>query len=531
MVQLVGEPGIGKSRLLAELARQAGERGHLVLEGRAAEFERDVPFGLVVDALNDYAGALPRATLDALGEETVAELAALLPSLAALLPTPSPRRLEAERFRAHYAIRALLERLAEDQPVVLALDDLHWADDESVEVIGHLIRRFRGPFLAALAFRHPPDRLAAVLDAAGREGLATRLLLGPLSAEDADALLDPRLDPDARAALRRESGGNPFYLEALQHASPRTEPELVPSAAPRAGPVAGPYEPPPSVAAAIHEELAGLPEDSRRVLDSAAVAGESFDPALVAAIAEVREPVALAAVDRLLAADLVRPTEAPRRFRFRHPIVRRAVYDAMPGGWRLGAHARAAAALAAAGAPLAARAHHVERCAAPGDETAVTTLTAAARAVAPRAPLTAGRWLSSARGVAPADADPERRLMLLIEAAAALGEGGAFDRALTALEEALPLVPAERADVRADVVDRRATAKRLTGHPLLSRALLQEALDGLEDQDGDPALTLRIEIAISHYFAGEFGDLHAAAGTLLGLGRARADALLTALSA
>jgi len=140
VLQISGEPGIGKSRLLAELARRAEARGYLVLDGQAAEFERDIPFGVIVDALNDRAAALEPSLLRSLDGETVRELAVLLPSLAGLVDEPLVHRLGSERYRAHYAIRALLEALARVQPVVLTLDDLHWADDASVEVIGHLAR-------------------------------------------------------------------------------------------------------------------------------------------------------------------------------------------------------------------------------------------------------------------------------------------------------------------------------------------------------------------------------------------------------
>src|SRR5262249_25456767 len=109
-VQIVGEPGIGKSRLLAELRERGERRGYLVLDGRAAEFERDIPFGLIVDALNDYVGALEPAVLRALDEDSVRELASIFPSL----PLPdegSPSGGQgAERYRLHYAIRGLLER-------------------------------------------------------------------------------------------------------------------------------------------------------------------------------------------------------------------------------------------------------------------------------------------------------------------------------------------------------------------------------------------------------------------------------------
>ena len=78
-VQIIGEPGIGKSRLLGELCRRGEARGYLVLDGRAAEFERDIPFGLIVDALNDYLGSLEPAMLRALDEDVVSRAGVDLP--------------------------------------------------------------------------------------------------------------------------------------------------------------------------------------------------------------------------------------------------------------------------------------------------------------------------------------------------------------------------------------------------------------------------------------------------------------------
>ena len=112
--------------------------------------------------------------------------------------------------------------------------------------------------------------------------------------------------------------------------------------------------------AAIEEELLSISKQSRVALRSAAVAGDPFEPELVGAIAEQEITIVFAAIDELLELDFIRLTATPRRFRFRHPIVRRAVYDSTPGGWRIGAHARASAALEAAHAPPSARAHHVE---------------------------------------------------------------------------------------------------------------------------------------------------------------------------
>jgi predicted ATPase len=194
--------------------------------------------------------------------------------------------------------------------VALLLDDLHWADAASVELIGHLVRRFRGPLLGAFAFRRPPARLAAAFVAAERGGFGSGLRLSPLSADEAQALLGTDLDGAVRARLYRESGGNPFYLEQLAR-----------TAQPGArGPVgetdqpSGSWSPPAVVAAAIREELVQLSAEARLALHAAAVAGESFEPELVAAIADRPPSLALGVLDELVEADVIRPSEAPRRF-------------------------------------------------------------------------------------------------------------------------------------------------------------------------------------------------------------------------
>src|SRR5215217_6354326 len=103
-IALVGEPGIGKTRLLAELARRADSRGQLVLSGSASELERDLPFWLFVDALDEYVRGLEPHRLDALDDNVRTELAAVLPSL----PPPATgrvSRLPHERYRSHRAVR------------------------------------------------------------------------------------------------------------------------------------------------------------------------------------------------------------------------------------------------------------------------------------------------------------------------------------------------------------------------------------------------------------------------------------------
>lgn len=499
IIEVVGEPGIGKSRLLSELASRAVGRGYLVLDGRAAEFERDVPLGLIVEALNDYVGSLDSTVLGSLDDATVEELASIFPALASRREPDDPGWPTGDRYRAQYAMRALLERLARPRPLVLILDDVHWADGASIDVIAHISRRFRGPLLAAFAFRHPPARLAAALHMAARRGFGSRIELTPLSAEEADALIGAGVDRTTRTALYRESGGNPFYLEQLARVADDRPGASLASEAWRDG-----GRLPAAVAAAIRDEVETLSDQARVVLNAAAVAGESFEPELVADIAE--RASTLDAIDELVHADLIRTTEAPRRFRFRHPIVRRAVYDDMGQGWRLGAHARAAASLAASGAPASARAHHVERSATRGDEEAITLLVEAARAATPRAPLTTGRWLTAGVALLSPNAGRERRIGLLGEAGAAFSAAGSYDDSLASFEEALALLPADDVQERAELAVEIAEVKQHGVRRFESQALLIEALQ-LLPTDSPTALTVRLELAHDHYWRGEFPQM------------------------
>src|SRR3954463_3571182 len=176
-IELLGEPGIGKTRLLAELARRAEERGYLVLSGRAAELERDLPFWVFVDALDEYLQGLEPRRLEVLGDDARGGLSPVFPSL---LGRAERHRetLQHERYRMHRAVRELLGLLAATKPLVLVLDDVHWADSGSVGLIGALLRRPpAAPVLMAPAVRprQVPERLSAALERADREGTVTRL--------------------------------------------------------------------------------------------------------------------------------------------------------------------------------------------------------------------------------------------------------------------------------------------------------------------------------------------------------------------
>src|ERR671915_306389 len=221
---LFGEPGIGKSALLGAARASALEAGMLVLEGRAAEHERSVPFGLVVDALDDHVATLHPRRVESVGPD----LAAVLPSAATAEAPAFPAAGAAERFRYHRAVRALLELLARERPVALLLDDLHWADEASVELVLHLLRRPpRGPHLLAFALR-PHEPAPRLLDAARTAPGWIHLAPGPLADDAARELVD-ELPEQLRDRVVREAGGNPLFLEELRRVASAPDGALPPT--------------------------------------------------------------------------------------------------------------------------------------------------------------------------------------------------------------------------------------------------------------------------------------------------------------
>src|SRR4051794_8367558 len=269
-----GEPGIGKTRLLGELRARAEERGHLVLSGKAAEFERDLPFSVWVDALDAYVLSQEPDSTESWDPDLTAELARVLPSLRRDAD-PHAGAIADERYRTHRAVSRLLASMANPKPLVLVLDDLHWSDPASIELMAALARRRPdAPVLMALGFR--PSDAARRLEKAWAGLPVTRIALEELSEADAGLLLGTS-DPAAVAEIYRHGGGNPFYLEQLDRAPGRGE---LPAATGANGTARGV---PPAVAAAIAAELGELSAHSRLYLDAAAVAGEPFEPDLAAA--------------------------------------------------------------------------------------------------------------------------------------------------------------------------------------------------------------------------------------------------------
>ena len=478
VLAVLGETGIGKSALLDAVQSRAEEGGLLVLDGRAAEHERDVPFGLVIDALDDHVATLHPRRIESAG----ADLAAVLPAAATAMDARPAAVGAGERFRCHRALRSLLEMLGREKPVALLLDDLHWADDASIELVLHLLRRPpRAPHLIVFALR-PMDPAPGSSHATRANADAVLLPLSPLPHAASLELIGHVADAGLRERLAREAAGNPLYLQELARVA------------------RDPGDPlPPTLLAAVRLEVAELPPASRALLDGAAVAGDPFDPELAAAAAALDPADALSPLDRLVAADLVRATGDGRAFRFRHPLLRRAVYDAAPPAWRLAAHERVAAALAARGAGAAVRAFHVEKCARPGDAASIALLEEAATAAATTAPATAARWYGAGARLLP-HSDRARRAELLGPMAEALANAGRLHESREALLDVLALLPSERTPERLGVVAQTAGVEHLLGRHGDARRRL---LAALEDAPQEGRTALALEMAAAGFYAGD----------------------------
>lgn len=481
-----GESGIGKTRLLDELIDIANASGCLTLQARGSEFDHE-PFGSFIDALDPYLDTLDQAIVDRLALDAIGALASVFPSLREIDTAIEYPASATERFRVHRAVQELLERLAAQKPVVLVLDDLHWADGASVELIAHLLRHPpRGEVMVACAAR-PGTWGAASLDVIGgvqSSSFVHTLQLGPLDVDSVGELVRDEEKIDAKS-LHDLSGGNPFY--ALQLA--------------RSGVVDASndsfesLEIPPAVASAISFELASLPPSARDLAAAASVVGDPFDIDLVAATADRDERDVLEGIDVLLARDLVRETDVPRRFQFRHPIVRSAVYSSCRPSSRVLCHRRAAAALADRGTPASGLAGHVEQSARYGDTAAVEVLRQAAEESSTQAPTSAVRWLEAALRIVPADADPVDKADLLRSLAGSQAALGRFEDAHRSLVAGIDLMPPTQIDETTELTVRCAEIEQLLGNHDESRIRLERAYAGLTSPDSRAGVSLLIALA------------------------------------
>ena len=330
-----GPAGIGKTQLMGELRRLGAADGMRVLSARGSELEREFPFGVV------------RQLFEAALDETA--LAGAAEGARPVFSSPDePAEGGDSSFATLHGLYWLALNLAEDQPLLLAVDDLHWVDRSSLRFLAYALRRAEGmPILFAAGLRSAEAGVDPALVAELVHDPATvQVHPGPLSLDAIDAfvleMLDAAPEREFREACFQATGGNPLLLRQLLTAlaAEGVKPEAAQAQVVREiGPRA--------VSRTVMLRLARLSDDARAVAQSLAVLGD--DPALhaVAALAGLDEATAARATGELATAEIVRPGTP---LGFVHPLVRDAVYRELPPGERELQHDRAARMLNESGA-------------------------------------------------------------------------------------------------------------------------------------------------------------------------------------
>lgn len=456
-----GPPGIGKTTLVSAARERARACGMRVLGARASELEREYSYAVarqLAELILRRADDRRRARL----LDGAAAASALLRG--AEVASTGPR----SDYATLHGLYWLIANAAEEQPLLLTADDLHWADAASLRFLGFLARRVEElPLVLVLAARAggwDPLRQFALTasDAAVRA-----LKPAPLSPRACAQLVRHRLGERAEVALceacHRATGGNPFYLNALLDELEREHVLPTPGLAQRV-PAIGP----PAVRSAIAARLAAVSAPALAVAQALAALGEDARPREVEQLAGVPAGTLPAAVEELARVAILAPEDPPR---FVHPIVRNAVYGELGHDRRERLHARAAELLERERAPLERVAAHLLKSAPAGDGHVVALLRAAARdARDAGAAESAVAYLRRALAEPPAEAD---RSSLLAELGTAelLVDGAA---ALAHLAEALARAggPRARAGVGATLTRAQLLAGRMAEAVATAEAIL-----------------------------------------------------------
>jgi len=353
LVLLAGEAGVGKTRLLLEFADQAHRCGVRVLTGGCVELgDIGLAYLPVVDALRGLAD-------DPADAELLPEIAATAPGLSRLLPGmtgPGPTGALAsdglDQFQVFDAVRALLARHSQRSPVVLVLEDMHWADRASRDLLAFLARTLRSGRVTLVASyrsdelhrRHP---LRPVLAELVRLPGVKRIELAPFSqvelAEHLEAITGAPLQADQVERIHARSEGNPFYAEQLLVAG-AGDPEV---------------ELPPTLTDVLLARVQTLSEPAQQVLRLAAVAGRRVSDRLLAQVVGRSEADMDGGLRAAIAVGVLVADNTSGTYMFRHALLQEAVYDDLLPGEQVRLHAAYARLLASEPEGVAAElAHH-----------------------------------------------------------------------------------------------------------------------------------------------------------------------------
>ena len=495
VVLIEGEAGIGKTRLLAGVLEDARGRGMQVASGGAEELERTRPFGLVAAAFGCVRSSPdPRR----------AAIAALLATRGGDRGPITVTSDSGLRFRAVDLFADLAEELALAGPLAIGVDDLQWADPSSLLTLAAVSRRLADLPAALIGCLRPSpripelDRLAGLLlDAGGRilnVGGLTERAVAEVVAEAVAAVPGPGLLAEISGAA-----GNPLFITELLGAL--VQEGAIETAGGRAE--VAEVTLPPTLWLTILRRLSFLSEDTLQALRAASILGSSFTVTELS-VTMARPTLELSVVLAEGIAGRVLEEDGAV-IRFRHDLIRDAIYEDLPLSVRRGLHREAGWRLAQTGAPALQVAEQLARGAGQGDAEAIGWLTRAAREAVARSPDVAADLLERAAGLmAPADPGRDR---LLAERATSLMVSGRNADALAACRSLLDrdLDPQMDGPVRVCL-----------GRALLAQGQVRDALQELEQAGSSPALP-GAERAAARAWAGlarmSLGDLDGAAAS------------------
>jgi DNA-binding SARP family transcriptional activator/tetratricopeptide (TPR) repeat protein len=522
VVLVSGEPGIGKTRLAAEHARAVAAHGATVLWGRCDE-DLGFPYQPFLEPLRTYVRACSTEVLGALAGSGAADLARVVPEVADRLGLVVPVRAEpeADRYFMFEAVSAFLSAATASSPMLIVLDDLHWAGKPSLLLLRHLIRSsapmavmILGTYRDTELDRSHP--LAEILADLRRDPAVERLVLRGLAHADVAHLLEAttggELDAgasDLAAAVHHETGGNPFFVgEMLRHL---VETGTIASADGTTRlQVNHGLGLPEGLREVITRRLSRLSPAANRALTVASVVGPTFSLRLIEAIGDTDPDELLDSLDEAVTAQVL--VEDPDRrdcYTFGHALIRQTLLAELSAARRMRLHRRVGEALEAASDPdgqLDALAYHFAEAALDGQVAKAShyALAAGRRSLDRLALEEAVRHLE--RGLAVLELDPEPDLarradlqLALAEARSGLGDlAGGRVTALKAAADAHRLASPERLGKAAVQFARMST---LNSPNPVATALCDEALTELGEQY--PAVRARLLAAMAHeqYYA------------------------------
>jgi len=359
-VLIEGEPGIGKSRLLREVAHYAQSQEIPTLVTNCYEIERAMPYQPVIDLVMRALDRVTDTSLRTLAPVSLAELAALVPEIRERfpdLPQLSNDFPEARQARLSRAVDQLIETSRSGRPAVLMVDDIQWADDASAQVLHYLARQAaHRAVLVIYAYRDEvvdsDERFAHLIESLRRDTGAHRLSLARLGYADTESLIAALANanhgantgmnfaaPGLAERLQRETDGNPFFLMSIIQSLSEGETQLKT----RASDVPGLL--PDALRAAVRARLAHVPKTIRPVLETAAVLGRRFDFDTLLDVTQEPETQLFDAVEALVKRRLLREEPEGGVYDFSHDKLREVVYRDIGGARRRPLHRSVAEAL------------------------------------------------------------------------------------------------------------------------------------------------------------------------------------------